>query len=102
MVDVLAKKILRFGDPESRYPVSLDKIMTLYVLLEETAVVSAFKRMRYPERLELRARSGMRPRHFQRGRLAQILVVSASVSASSMSTPRYRTVFSILAWPSRI
>lgn len=32
----------------------------------------------------------------------QISVLSASNSASSMSTPRYLTVFSILVWPSRI
>ena len=34
--------------------------------------------------------------------LAQISVASDSERASSTSTPRYRTVFSILLWPSRI
>jgi hypothetical protein len=32
----------------------------------------------------------------------QISVCSANSKASSISTPRYRTVFSILVWPSRI
>lgn len=32
----------------------------------------------------------------------QTSVFSASVSASSISTPRYRTVFSIFEWPSKI
>lgn len=34
--------------------------------------------------------------------LCQISVRSANSKASSRSTPRYRTVFSILVWPSRI
>jgi len=37
-----------------------------------------------------------------RSRKGQTSMPSASASASSRSTPRYRTVFSILAWPSRI
>jgi hypothetical protein len=42
------------------------------------------------------------PRCRRGAEIAQISVPSARVRASSTSTPRYLTVFSILVWPSRI
>ena len=42
------------------------------------------------------------PRKLTRSPEVQISVPSARASASSMSTPRYRTVLSIFVWPSRI
>lgn len=51
---------------------------------------------------DLGARCRTQPRHLWRGRSPQISVVSASVNASSISTPRYLTVFSILVCPSNI
>lgn len=41
-------------------------------------------------------------RSVSEGAERQISVASDSERASSTSTPRYRTVFSILLWPSRI